>query len=423
MSITQQTFDQMIKTLQKTLQINTVKSPAKEGMPFGEGNAICLNYVLDLCKQMGFATQNFDNYAGHADYGDGDEVFGVLGHLDVVPVSPTGWVEPPFSGTIRDGVLYGRGVLDNKGPMIACLYAIKQLKDEGFKPSKKIRIIFGCDEESGWKCMDYYASKIKMPDEGFSPDGDFPVINVEKGLAHFTLTIDGLPDGVKVWGGERPNIVLDECHATLTDGSEFVEHGKASHGSLPECGDNAGWKVFAKLKQLYPQNEAIAFANDKVCGDYNGGNLGIGWADDVSGKLTLNLGFVKTDANKLILGLDVRYPVTYTLDQVVDQIKSQMPKGADLQIYGAHAPLYVPADSNLVKTLLQVYSEETGIKDPEPIAVGGATYARRLPVGVAFGPVFDSDEKLIHETNERASLDHLKKMTNIYYKAIKTLCK
>ena len=423
MSITQQTFDEMIQTLQKTLQINTIKSSAKDGMPFGEGNAVCLNYVLDLCKQMGFETQNFDNYAGHADFGDGEQVFGVLGHLDVVPVSPTGWVEPPFSGAIRDGVLYGRGVLDNKGPMIACLYAIKQLKDEGFKPSKKIRIIFGCDEESGWKCMDYYASKTKMPDEGFSPDGDFPVINVEKGLAHFTVTIDGLPDGLSVFGGERPNIVLDECHAILPDGSEFVEYGKASHGSLPECGDNAGWKVFDKLFELYPQNQAIAFAKTKVCGDYNGGNIGLGWSDDVSGKLTLNLGFVKTDANKLILGLDVRYPVTYTLQQVIDQIKSNMPQNAELEIYGAHPPLYVPADSNLVKTLLQVYGEETGIKDPQPIAVGGATYARRLPVGVAFGPVFDSDEKLIHETNERATLAHLKKMMNIYYKAIKTLCK
>jgi len=245
--ITQQTFDQMIATLQKTLQINTIKSPAKEGMPFGEGNAICLNYVLDLCRQMGFETQNFDNYAGHADYGDGDEVFGVLGHLDVVPVSPTGWVVPPFSGEIKDGCLYGRGVLDNKGPMIACLYAIKQLKDEGFKPSKKIRIIFGCDEESGWKCMDYYASKIKMPDEGFSPDGDFPVINVEKGLVHFEINAGKLPDGVEVSGGQRPNIVLDECHAKLPDGSEVVEYGKASHGSLPECGDNAGWKLFTKL--------------------------------------------------------------------------------------------------------------------------------------------------------------------------------
>ena len=423
MCITQQTFDQMIETLQKTLQINTIKSQAKEGMPFGEGNAVCLNYVLDLCKQMGFTIQNFDNYAGHADYGDGEQVFGVLGHLDVVPVNPVGWVEPPFSGAIRDGVLYGRGVLDNKGPMIACLYAIKQLKDEGFKPSKKIRIIFGCDEESGWKCMDYYATKTKMPDEGFSPDGDFPVINVEKGLVHFTVTIDGLPDGLQIWGGERPNIVLDECHAILPDGSEFVEYGKASHGSLPECGDNAGWKVFDKLFNLYPQNDAISFAKNKICGDYNGGNVGLGWADDVSGKLTLNLGFVKTDANKLILGLDVRYPVTYTLDQVVDQIKSQLPQNSDLQIYGAHDPLYVPADSNLVKTLLQVYSEETGIKNPQPLAVGGATYARRLPVGVAFGPVFDSDEKLIHETNERASLEHLKKMMNIYYKAIKTLCK
>jgi len=423
MSITQQTFDQMIATLQKTLQINTIKSEAKQGMPFGEGNAVCLKYVLDLCKEMGFETQNFDNYAGHADYGDGDEVFGVLGHLDVVPVNPTGWVADPFGGEIKDGVLYGRGVLDNKGPMIACLYAIKQLKDEGFKPSKKIRIIFGCDEESGWKCMDYYASKIKMPDEGFSPDGDFPVINVEKGLVHFEINAGKLPEGVVVYGGARPNIVLDECHAVLPDGKEIVEYGKASHGSLPECGINAGWKMFEKLNELYPQNQAITFANTKVCGDYNGGNIGIGWSDDVSGKLTLNLGFVKTVDGCLILGLDVRYPVTFDLQQVIDQIKSQMPQEATLQVFGAHAPLYVPAESNLVQTLLKVFGEQTGTKDPQPIAVGGATYARRLPVGVAFGPVFDSDEKLIHETNERASLDHLRKMMNIYYEAIKALTK
>jgi len=423
MSITQQTFDQMIATLQKTLQINTIKSEAKQGMPFGEGNAICLKYVLDLCEEMGFETQNFDNYAGHADYGDGDEVFGVLGHLDVVPVNPTGWVADPFGGEIKDGVLYGRGVLDNKGPMIACLYAIKQLKDEGFKPSKKIRIIFGCDEESGWKCMDYYASKIKMPDEGFSPDGDFPVINVEKGLVHFEINAGKLPEGVVVYGGARPNIVLDECHAVLPDGKEIVEYGKASHGSLPECGINAGWKMFEKLNELYPQNQAITFANTKVCGDYNGRNIGIGWSDDVSGKLTLNLGFVKTVDGCLILGLDVRYPVTFDLQQVIDQIKSQMPQEATLQVFGAHAPLYVPAESNLVQTLLKVFGEQTGTKDPQPIAVGGATYARRLPVGVAFGPVFDSDEKLIHETNERASLDHLRKMMNIYYEAIKALTK
>ena len=133
--------------------------------------------------------------------------------------------------------------------------------------------------------------------------------------------------------------------------------------------------------------------------------------------------FVKTVDGCLVLGLDVRYPVTYTLQQVIDQIKSQMPQDATLQVFGAHAPLHVPAESNLVQTLLKVFGEQTGTKDPQPIAVGGATYARRLPVGVAFGPVFDSDEKLIHETNERASLDHLRKMMNIYYEAIKALTK
>lgn len=435
--VTQTTFDAMLEALREVLKINTVKAAPAPNAPFGKGNEQCLNFVLDLAKSMGFEVFNCDNFAGHADFGSGDEVFGILGHLDVVPVAPTGWVKPPFAAEICDGYLYGRGVLDDKGPMMACLFAAKQLMDEGFKPRKKIRLIFGCDEESGWGCMERYSSKVKLPDVGISPDGDFPVINVEKGVLHLAFDVGFLPPSLKnVAGGERANIVLDECRATIdgkadvsgdvqcsfaNDVTTITARGKAAHGSTPQFGDNAAWKLFKALKTAYPADETVNFVADKLCADYNGKGWGIFLSDEQSGDLTANIGYLRTECGRLVVGIDIRYPVSFKKQDVLALIKQNSPKGAKITVTGSHDPLYVPADSPLVKTLLQVFEEVTGQK-ALPLAVGGATYARALPLGVAFGPVFQDDEKVIHETNERVSLEKLRLMTELYYTAIKTLC-
>ena len=447
-NITQKTFDEMLASLRKVLQFDTIKSPAKENMPFGEGNAKCLNFVLDLAKGMGFETYNCDNYAGHADFGHGEEIFGILGHLDVVPVAEKGWKAPPFAAEIIDGYLYGRGVLDDKGPMIACLYAVKQLMDEGFCPGKKIRLIFGCDEESGWGCMDYYAKKVKLPGVGISPDGDFPVINVEKGVCHLLLDAGKLPDGLTINGGQRANIVLDECAAVVDGGikvyrkadsaqsdingdlevcvkdgkTTITAYGKSAHGSTPQVGDNASWKLFKALKALYPDDQTINFVCNKICGDFYGESWGLPLQDAQSGKMTINVGFLRTECGRLHLGLDIRYPVSYTQNEVLEKITQNSPDGVTFKVQGRHDPLYVPSDSKLVQTLLKIYNDATGQND-KPLAVGGATYARALPMGVAFGPVFPDDEKVIHETNERVSLDRLRLMTELYYQAVKELCK
>ena len=434
-SLKDKTFDEMLSFLREILQIDTVKSAASEGKPFGEGNALCLEKVLDKAKEMGFETFNCDNYAGHVDFGNGDEIFGILGHLDVVPAEGK-WTYPPFGGEIKDGVLYGRGVLDDKGPMIACLYALKQLKDEGFVPSKKIRLIFGCDEESGWGCMDYYSSKIKLPDVGFSPDGDFPVINVEKGVCHLTMTVDGLPKSIKnISGGSRVNIVMDDCFVqiegdvsvsgcekTFKDGNTFLRCvGKAAHGSTPQYGDNAFKKLADLLHKIYPENDCISFVSQKAAADFFGKSWGVNLSDKQSGDMTINVGKVRTQQGKLLLGLDIRYPVSYTQEQVLDLLKCRSPKGCTFEVNGSHPPLYVAEDTPLVKTLLEVFEKETG-KKAKPLAVGGATYARALPLGVAFGPVFEDDEKVIHEKDERVSLDKLRLMMTLYYQAIKKLC-
>jgi len=417
----EQYFDAMINTLQKLLRIDTVKSAAEPGAPFGKGNAECLRLALDTAEDMGFETVNCDNYAGHADFGGGEETVGVLGHLDVVPAEG-GWTYPPFGGQIVDGFLYGRGTLDDKGPMVACLYAMKALKDEGFVPKKKIRWIVGCDEESGWACMDYYAKKFAMPQTGFSPDGDFPLINREKGLYHFNLNLGKVSENIISFeSGLRVNVVPDTAKAVVKIDEESVTltaKGISCHGSMPQNGDNAAWKLFRELQTLFPDDKAIAFVAEKLCRDFNGHAWGIPFEDEPSGKITHNIGKVRVENGELYLGIDIRYPVTFTEMQIVTAIKENSP-GTVTKLH-AHPPLYIEEGSELVQKLLKAYAAATGEK-AYTIALGGATYARSLPQGVAFGPVFPDEEQNIHCTDEKVSLEALRQMLKIYYEAIEAL--
>lgn len=428
-------FDQLVETLRKTISFDTVKSAACEGAPFGKNNALCLQYVLDTARQMGFDTYNCDGYAGHVDFkGTGDGVLGVLGHLDVVPANADdGWKHPPFDGVTDNGELYGRGTMDDKGPMISCLYALKALKDSGYKPAKTIRLIFGCDEESGMQCMEYYFKKMPFPDISFSPDGDFPVINIEKGIYQFTLDMGQLPREVtEISAGTRTNVVPSSCIARIvndfdtkdvpftTDGCKVISAvGKSAHGSTPQEGKNATWEVFRRLKELFPEHKAFAFIADKMC-DYTGTKWGIALSDKDSGALTCNIGTARTENGRLILGIDIRFPASYTCDDMLALLKKTTPY--DIVPNHVAEPLYVSADSFLVTTLLDIYNTATG-QNARPLAIGGGTYSRCLPNCVAFGPLFPDAEQTIHMPNERVSLDTLRTMTYLYLEALERLSK
>lgn len=429
-------FDNLVKTLQDVIAFDTTKDKAEENAPFGKNNALCLEYVLNIAKEMGFETYNCDGYAGHVDFkGTGDEVVGVLGHLDVVPASVNdGWKFPPFEGTICDGELYGRGTLDDKGPMISCLYALKALKDSGFVPTRTIRLIFGCDEESGMQCMAHYFKKMPFPTISFSPDGDFPVINIEKGIYQFMLDLGEVPEKVlDIKAGTRTNVVPSLCIATLSPDTDMkdVKHttadgnfvigatGKNAHGSTPQEGKNASWEVFAMLKKLFPDHDAFTFVADKMC-DYTGRSWGIDLKDEESGVLTCNIGTVNVINRHLVLGIDIRFPASFTCDQMLNLLKQHTP----YTITPDHIaePLFVSKDSFLVTTLLDIYNKATG-ENALPLAIGGGTYSRCLPNCVAFGPVFPDEEQTIHMPNERVSLDKLLTMTHLYLEALERLSK
>lgn len=434
--------EQLIKTTQQVLAFDTVRTPPVGDAPFGLGNKECLEFVLNLGQKMGFSTYNCDNYAGHIEYGSGKEIFGVLGHLDVVPAGE-GWHYPPFKGTIVGTKMYGRGTMDDKGPMMAALYALFALKQEGFVPSKKIRLIFGCDEETDTSCIKYYATKQALPDTAFTPDGNFPIINIEKGIDHTYIKLLPLvEDIINIESGTRINVVPNLCTAVIKnkpninyklfdkysvsykingDTIELSTVGVSAHASKPELGVNATFNMFKCLSEMYPSDNSLEFVASRLCNDFNGQAWGLPLCDAESGKLTHNIGIVSIVDNCLNLAVDVRFPASMTSEYVNNQIIKNLPSFAKFT-YKAKEPLLVPSDSKLVLTLLNAYEKVTGLKG-YPFAIGGGTYSRFLPYCVAFGPEFVGDEQVIHMPDEYVEIDRLVTMMKIFYEAIKQLTK
>ncbi len=398
--------------LEELLSIPSVEGERTPAYPFGKPCADALNLCLTKLEELGYETTNLDNYCGYATIGDG-ELFDILAHLDVVPAGD-GWSTEPFSPTFKHGKLYARGALDNKGPIVATMFAIARLQKEGHVFRRKLRLILGCDEESGWECMEYFKSKEQFAEEGFSPDGDFPVINCEKGIVHYVLTTP-IPKGIKnIQGGERVNMVPSHAKVTFDDGTTLEEYGTSAHGSHPEKGDNAIAKLVNRLPSDYlPLKSLVA-----QLADYRGTSLSLNLFDEKSGSLTLNLGTISTINQNIVIELDVRYPVSYTMEAVTAILTDRLDCTVEQGFY--HLPLYLPPTDVLVTTLLDAYNKVTG-ECAKPISIGGGTYARCLKRGVAFGPVFSSDDANIHEKDECISLESFLKMSDVYYEAIKAI--
>ena len=423
-------FNEGIKTLQNWIKIKSVKTNPEENMPFGKGIYNMLNLALSDGEKLGFKSINYDNYVGEIVFGDGDDKDGlaILCHLDVVPEGEISfWNYPPYEGVIDGGAIYGRGVIDDKGPAVLCLYALKELKDNGFKPSKKIKLILGCDEESGWDCMEHYNKVAVMPEIGFTPDGDFPVIYGEKGLIPYKYYYD-LSDNIsEIKGGDRINVVCDKASVTLKDYSEktielaesfggkmidnsFVFEGRTAHGSTPENGDNAIKKMLAFLceidcfdKTAYANLFENPFGFDKV--------------KDDTGILTFSPNVIKIENGKIVVLVDSRHPCTFSREEI-EPLLQKVGEGEALKYT---KPLIVDKNSNLVKTLVDIYNKHNG-SDKKPVAIGGGTYAKVMKCGVAFGPC-EMDMNIAHMQNEGISLEYLKKCYEMYKQAIYELAK
>lgn len=433
-----ETFDKLVQKTLELVGIDSVQAAACKRSPFGKGVADCLDLVCATAKDMGMKVHNEQGYYCTCDIGEG-ETFGILGHIDVVPYDKNEWSANPL-GEIKDGYLYGRGVLDDKGPMLACLYAVDALVKEGYKSKNKIRFIFGGNEESGWKCIEHYNQVDKMPEKGFSPDGDFPVINCEKGLVGYSVSMDMPKKLLFIEGGDRVNVVMAKCTAVLdmaldADGDDklvinvkdgkthITAYGTPAHASTPQKGDNAFWRLMNFLAEKV--GGEFKTVRDKLCHN-DGSGAGIRLSDEKSGALTFNVGVVSGENlpstrlynRKMKLLIDVRHPVTYTKEEIADKLAKNL--DAQVEIRNYHDPLYIDKNNPLVKKLLASYNKVTG-EHASPITIGGGTYARALKCGVAFGPIFPGQESTIHQTDERVSLADFKKLYDVYYSAIKDL--
>lgn len=425
--------ESILSHIQDSIRIDSVSGAPCEGAPYGKGPKAALEHALHLGESFGLKTKNVDDRAGWVEYGEGEEMIAVLGHLDVVPAGD-GWNFPPFGGEICDGRLYGRGVLDDKGPVIGAICGLKAIKDLGIQTKRRIRVIFGCAEETGCDCIHHYiACGEELPSAGFTPDGDFPLIFFEKGMttveAGKKMPQMGKIKVLQFAGGVAKNVVTPNCTlvlegiweipeqegvtVTVQDGKTTVyAEGNSAHGSTPEKGINAAIRLLKAVQHLDfggDFQQMMNFILKEVGEETNGKTLGIYYFDEETGETTVNLGIVSYTPEEMRLTLDIRHPKNAVQPEVAHKVEEALGKyGMEVFESKPTECLYVPLDSLLVKTLMKVYREQTG-RTEKPMAIGGGTYAKMFRNMVAFGPVFPDEPSMIHQANESADLEQLMK--------------
>ena len=411
----------MIDALKELIAIPSVTGAEPEpGMPYGKAVHDALEKALELCDRLGMRTKKCGDYLGYAEIGQGEELMGIVVHLDVVPPG-SGWTHDPFGGELVDGKLYGRGTVDDKGPAVAAMYAMKDILDSGKTLDKRIRLIFGCQEEEGdWEDMEYYRAHEEIPSFGFTPDAEFPATYGEKGILQVAVSMDADKSGfAEIKGGEAANMVADYAKAVLKDGSVLEERGKSAHGSTPEEGENAITKLMEKAAE-----HDCAFARfymDSIGWCLDGSSFGVGYHDEQSGNLSFNVGTVFMKDNKVTMQIDIRFPVTFSAEEVMVQMKKTA------EVHGLTAvqesemkPVYMDKNGPVISKLMEAYREVTG-EDAEPTVMGGGTYARAIENVVAYGPVFPGRECTEHKPDEYILVEDLEKAREIYRLAMEKL--
>lgn len=427
------------------LKIPSIESEAQPNAPFGIENRRALDFMLQLGEKWGMRCSDIEGYAGYAEFGAGERLIMSLGHLDVVPVGK-GWKHEPFGAEIDGEYVYARGAVDDKGPTMASFFAMRAIQECNPDVPARMRSVFGCNEESGFKCIERYVQTEEAPTYGVAPDSGWPLYHAEKGIADLIVSLP-LPAGpitiLEIRGGQRPNIVIDQCMARFTvqdafrteveakiadnwdknliyekasDGSyAMTAIGKASHGAWPIGGDSAAARILRGLQSISPLEQQNLFTELFEMTHIAGVGLGIHGGDEPSGDLTCNLGVVKTENGMLSMLFNIRYPVTWTGKELFRKCRTKLDElsGDYVLTEGRDsAPLYFPLDHPLVKTICEVYKAETGEND-KPGTMGGGTYARAIANTVSIGTGWDGDGKA-HENDERLKIEHLFKMSRIY---------
>ncbi|MFK9092674.1 dipeptidase PepV [Bacillus salipaludis] len=449
--------DLLVNDLTALLKIPSVKdlSTSSDQAPMGTTIKKALDFMLEKAKQDGFRTRNIDNYVGFAELGpeDAPHYIALLCHLDVVPATGE-WDTEPFSPDIRDGKLYARGAIDDKGPTMAAYYALKIIKENELSLKHRVRIIFGTDEESGMTCMKKYVQVEPEPLTGFAPDAEFPIIHAEKGQINAVLkwreqdTFNGLHKVLSFSSGEKGNMVPDQAQAKLIgqnleyiaeeftrfairqkleysyeykeNSIELTLKGKAAHGMEPDKGINAGIHLAQFLvKNAIVNDSYFTFISDCLSEDFWGEKLTISFSDEITGPLTVNAGIFRFAGQEdSYISLNIRCPVETPYLRTIEKLNETVQKyGFDVEEIREKKPHHVDKNHPVIKVLQQAYEAETH-HSATLLTTGGATYARFIENGVAFGAVFPGKKNTAHQKNEYVEIEDLNKATAIYANAI-----
>ena len=455
--------EEMLEDIKALVRIRSDKGDAMPGMPFGPGPNEALVTALELAEGYGFHTKNYEGYVGTVDLlPENDHHLDVLSHMDVVPVADGWTVTEPFDPIVRDGRLYGRGAADDKGPGIAALYALRCVKDLGIPLKHNIRLIWGCDEECGSSDIQYYYAQEPEAVYTFSPDADFPVINIEKGGLHGEIFASfeestALPRLRKMEAGLKINVVPDHCHMeiegmrkgvaeifcagarertgvrfTVTEQEENViaidAQGTGAHAAHPQDGNNALTASLDLVASMFlapgSQFEAVRALNELLPhGDYLGRGLGVAMSDEISGELTLSADILKVTPTSVYCQFDSRTPLCATEQNMkYTAMQNCARKGLALRDVPMRPPHHVPAESGFIRTLLGAYEKYTGVTGAKPLAIGGGTYCHELKNGVAFGCTMPGTDNHMHGNDEFAVVDELVASVKIFADVMISLC-
>lgn len=454
--------DNLIEDLMGLLSIDSVKGETSKDAPVGQGPKEALEFMMKLGEKANLPTKIVENLAGHIEFGSGEDLFGVLGHVDVVPPGK-GWTSEPFQPVIKNNEIIARGVQDDKGPTMAAFYALKILHSEGYKFNQRVRLIVGTDEESDWECTEAYFKSEEMPSAGFSPDAEFPVIHGEKGITSFNIVQSNLEDEfidsdieLKAFiSGERYNMVPESAEAklkVLTNMSAIIQSfegfirktgnagkyeidggflmlelsGKSAHGSTPQEGVNAGLELLKFLNEIAIDvhgKQFVTFAQDYMIGNFTGEQFNMAHHHDEMGDVSVNTGMINyTEVDGGIFGVNLRYPSGLDFKEGMTNLAEKIKeKGFSIEDINDQEPHYVDKNDPLVLKLIESYRKHTD-DDREAFTIGGGTYARTLKTGVAFGAMFKNTVDTMHQKDERMNIDELMLATAIYLEALYSTC-
>lgn len=448
--------DDMLNALGELVEIPSVMGEPANDAPFGQEPKNALLKMKEICDRCGFKTTVYENAVLCADYlpNGGEPELGILAHLDVVPVSNGGWDTDPFKLVEKDGTLYGRGTIDDKGPAVAALWALRAVKELGIPLRKGVRLIFGTDEENGSKDLELYQKHDKFPPKVFTPDGSFPVINIEKGMlrSRFGGKVDG--DIISFHGGFIPNAVPDRAETELkgvsaeaitshsvqlltdlrskgasklqfgqsgSDGGTVYCNGRAAHASTPADGENPVTALIALVNRIVDCDVFRGLERFFPFGETDGASLGLKCSDK-SGDLTCVLSTLHLENGILSGTVDIRFPTCITLSEVRDRLSAAIRGiGLEYEMLLGDEPHVVSEDSEFVRSLLRVYERIEGEKG-HCVAIGGGTYVHNIEGGVAFGAERGNTDYHMHGDNEFITSDELLKDAVLYANAIVEVC-